>query len=176
MVSNNHFGKVKTNRILKASAEVIRRVGSSSNFHFGCIFDQCLPKQDVPVGLIADESKLVNFNSGSIASLVYKLRTEPFATGSWKVRQVSLLFLDDTINLNDPQILQEVKRATFQDIELYAVIVGEGVNEQLVEKSIAKKDHIMKIYSYDDLISYLPSQFTKNICKQSNSTFKPEIS
>lgn len=177
MVSNNHFGKKKTNRILKAAAEVVRRVGSRGAFNFGVLFDECLPKQAVKIGSIREERQLVNeivnFRYGSIASLIRQLQIDEFSPWS-NVRHAGLLFLDDTVDLQDPQIKMEIKRAVAKGIQFYPVVIGEDVDIDRVENIIAPKERIIFVKSYDDIPSSLPFGFTDNLCKP--EVFKPEIS
>lgn len=171
MVSNNHFGKWKTDRILKASKKVMSNVKPNKMIRFGVIYDKCLTDQDVQVG----ESQITNFNYGSIGSLVNKLNADSFSNARTRTRQVGLLFLDGTIDLKQPDLLTEAKQTLFRDIDLFVVIIGEGVDKRLVEQIVKSKEYIININSYNHLMSDLSSQFDETLCKtiEKNSTIMP---
>ena len=181
MISQNQFGKAKTGRILKASAEVVRRVGLRRAFRFGTLFEDCSLEQGIKIESRTKERELVteiiNFKYGSLSSLIRKFQTAKLSLWG-AIRNVGILFLDSTINLNDPQIQTEIKQANLKGIQLYVVVIGEGVDIPHVENYIASRERIVFIKSYDDIIVSLPFKFTDKLCtRRSNSgEFKPNLS
>ena len=181
MVNNNRFGQEKTERILKASAEVIQNVGNAAAFRYGTIFDDCPPTKDMAIGSITEPTRLINeitnFKYSSLASLLAKLKRNTFPSRSWNTRRLGLLFLDKTIDLNDPQILAQARRALFENIQLFVVVIGGGVDIHRVQRVLAPRERIINVYSYETLPSYLPFMFTKRVCvaRQAYKDIKPSL-
>lgn len=168
MVSKNRFGHEKTQRILKASAEVIGKVGSNGVFRFGTMFDDCPPSQEIAIGSISDQSQMmheiIKLEYSSLASLLGKLDSSLFPSTPWNGRKVGLIFLDKTIDINDPRIVSQARHALSQNIELYVVIIGDDVDMRRVQTVLVPKERIINVYSYKTLVSYLPLMFAKRFC------------
>lgn len=168
MVSKNRFGHEKTQRILKASAEVIRKVGINGVFRFGTMLDDCPPSQEIAIGSITDQSQMMheinNLKYSTLASLLGKLDSSLFPGAPWNSRKVGLIFLDKTIDINDPQIVSQARHALSQNIELYVVIIGDNVDMRRVQAVLVPKERIINVYSYKTLESYLPLMFAKRFC------------
>ena len=157
---------------MKMVAEVVEIFGTEGPFRVGTMFDECLVNQDIPIGSIRNKTKLLNkidaFQYGTPKSMIQQLRFDVFShkkrSTRRRARRLGLLFLDSDIKLDDPNIQIESRRALNRGIQLYAVVIGKGVDVEQVERSIAPRERIIFVPSYETLLTSLPSILVNRLC------------
>lgn len=172
MLNHNHLGQKKTNNLMKVVAEVVEIFGTDGPFRVGTMFDECLTNQDIPIGSVVNKTKLLNkiddFQYGTPKSMIQQLRFDVFShkkrLNRHRARRLGLLFLDRDIKLDDPSLRIESRRALNRGIQLYAIVIGKGVNLELVERSLAPRERIIFLPSYETLETSLPSILVNRLC------------
>lgn len=172
MLSHNRLGERKTKSAMKVVAEVVEMFGTDGPFRVGTMFDECLVNHDIPIGSIMNKTKLLrkidDFQYGTPKSMIQQLRFDVFyhrkRTYRRRARQIGLLFLDKEIKLDDPSIQIESRRAHARGIQLYAIVVGKGINLEQVERLIAPRDRIIVVPSYESLEQTLPLILVNRLC------------
>lgn len=157
---------------MKVVAEVVDLFGTEGPFRVGTMFDECLTNQDIPIGSVVNKTKLLNkiddFQYGTPKSMIQQLRFDVFShkkrLNRRRARRLGLLFLDRDIKLDDPSIRLESRRALNRGIQLYAIVIGKGVNLELVERSLAPRERIITLPSYETLVTSLPSILVNRLC------------
>ncbi|XP_029635543.1 collagen alpha-5(VI) chain isoform X1 [Octopus sinensis] len=179
MVGNNQFGSHRTQIIFEGIKAAMKKVNSGKKFRFGTVFEDCLPNQDVRVGITGEKEiikKTTNFIHGDFTSLFRKLNFNNFLPNSnYFTRHFGMLFIDRTVNLNNPEITTEIQRILVDDMLLFYIVIGDGVNMSKIP-GIAPK-MIIKIPSYEALVTTFPVLLSDTICKAAESSGgRPDIS
>ncbi|CAI9722017.1 Hypothetical predicted protein [Octopus vulgaris] len=180
MISRNRFGQWKTNKILQAASEIIKRLGAGGPFQIGITFDECPANQDISVGSIDDTNELIErmkiVQSRPLSSMFRRIHEDIFSSGGsysstgGDARKVAFVFIDSTVELHERDLSDEIKKVLLDGISVYAVAIGEDIHMPLLYRHIAKGDNVIKVHSYDTLEDSLPSRFTSRICTRTFSS------
>lgn len=180
MVGNNQFGSQRTQIIFKGIKTAMKKINSGKKFQFGTVFEDCLPNQDVKTGISGEEEvikKTTNFIHSDFTSLFRKVNPNNFLPNpNIFMRRFGMVFIDRTVNLNSPEINAEIQRILHEDILLFYIVIGDGVNLSKLQ-GIAPK-MIIKIPSYEALVTTFPVLLSNTICKSKESSggSRPDIS
>ncbi|XP_052823210.1 uncharacterized protein LOC106875254 isoform X2 [Octopus bimaculoides] len=179
MVGNHQFGSHRTQIIFEGIKAAMKKVNTGKKFQFGTVFEDCLPNQDVRIGITGEKEiikKTTNFLHGDFTSLFRKLNFNNFLPKrNIFMRHFGMVFIDRTVNLNSPKITHEIQRILNDVILLFYVVIGDGVNMSKIPGISPKM--IIKIPSYEALVTTFPVLLSDTICKSAeNSGGRPDIS
>ncbi|GAB1606721.1 collagen alpha-5(VI) chain-like [Argonauta hians] len=173
MISNNLFGRSKTEIILKSIEESMKKINIGRKFRFGTLYENCPAAQDIKVGSISQEEiikKNANYMHGDFSSLFRKLSLQEFMRSSQVfVRRFGMVFVDRTVDLNGLRLTEDVQRLRDQGIHVFVIIIGDGVDETLAADKI-KPVNIIRVPSYESLLSTLPAFISRTVCQKAEAT------
>ncbi|XP_014785070.1 cartilage matrix protein [Octopus bimaculoides] len=177
IVNNHLLGYNKTEKIVNVVAEIIELLGKESPIRTGMMYDDCETTEDIPLGSLQEKTafiqKIDKIKFNSFAGMIRKLRLNVFPVEDIETknssRRIGFLFLDEVTNINDFNVIREVKLSLGNGIQLYVVVIGDRVDISTIERNIAPRERIIIIPSYNDLKSLLPSKFTEKLCRLKES-------
>ncbi|XP_014768748.1 collagen alpha-4(VI) chain [Octopus bimaculoides] len=180
MISRNRFGQWKTNKILQVASELIKRLGAGGPFQIGVTFDECPADQDISVGSIDDTNELIermmSVKSRPLSSMFRRIHEDIFSSGGsysstgGDARKVAFVFIDSSVELDERDLSDEIKKVLLDGISIYAVAIGEDIHMPLLYRHVAKGENVITVNSYDTLKDSLPSRFISRICTRAASS------
>ncbi|GAB1598185.1 cartilage matrix protein-like [Argonauta hians] len=176
MISRNRFGQWKTNEIIRVISEIINIIGAQGPFQIGVTFDDCPADENIPIGSIEDKSELIarlqNIQYRPLSSMFRKIQDDIFSSGGsysstgGDSQKSAYVFIDNTIDLNEHGLPEEINKVLLEGTSIYAVVIGEKVDMVLLQSHLTKKENVIRIQSYDTLYNSLPSRFTSRMCSR----------
>ncbi|KAL3866044.1 hypothetical protein ACJMK2_043385 [Sinanodonta woodiana] len=165
------FGYTKTMHIYKFINEIIRYMSiGSGNIRVGLISEIC-QNTDISLDQFSDLTKISNYVASyqtfGLAPYIKQLRIasfDPTRGGRMNARRIAILFVEDIFE-NVQDVLNEAKRAKFQDIEMFVVSIGKTITEGYASTMCSSPvtRHLVHIPSFEVLMSYRPTVL-ENVC------------